>query len=87
MSRSILSGRNKVRAYLGLGGNLGDPQAAMATALAMLDASDEIAVIRVSSLYRTPPWGLVDQPDFLNAVAEVETGLSPRHLLAACLDA
>ncbi len=87
MSRSILSGRNKVRAYLGLGGNLGDPQAAMATALAMLDAADGIAVVRVSSLYRTPPWGLIDQPDFLNAVAEVETGLSPRRLLAACLDA
>jgi len=76
-----------VRAYLGLGGNLGDPQAAMAAALSMLDAAEAIAVTRVSSLYRTPPWGMVDQPDFLNAVAEVETELGPRPLLDACLAA
>lgn len=82
-----MSGRSKVRAYLGLGGNLGDPQAAMAAALAMLDAEHEITVMRVSSLYRTPPWGLVDQPDFLNAVAEIETTLAPRLLLDACLAA
>lgn len=82
-----MSGRSKVRAYLGLGGNLGDPQTAMAAALAMLDADDEIRIVRVSSLYRTPPWGLVDQPDFLNAVAELETTLAPRLLLDACLAA
>lgn len=82
-----MSGRNRVRAFLGLGGNLGDPQAAMIAALGILDAHDEIAVTRVSSLYRTPPWGVVDQPDFLNAVAEVETSLAPRGLLDACLAA
>jgi 2-amino-4-hydroxy-6-hydroxymethyldihydropteridine diphosphokinase len=82
-----LSGRSKVRAYLGLGGNLGDPQAAMAAALTMLDTTDDITVACVSSLYRTPPWGLVDQPDFLNAVAEIETRLAPRPLLDACLAA
>jgi len=82
-----LSGRNRVRAFLGLGGNLGDPQAAMAAALGILDARDDIEVALVSSLYRTPPWGLVDQPDFLNAVALVETSLEPRQLLDACLAA
>lgn len=82
-----MSGRNRVRAYLGLGGNLGDPQAAMVAALGLLDAHDDIAVTRVSPLYRTPPWGLVDQPDFLNAVAEIETNLAPRGLLDACLAA
>jgi 2-amino-4-hydroxy-6-hydroxymethyldihydropteridine diphosphokinase len=82
-----LSGRNKVRAYVGLGGNLGDPQSAMGAALAMLHADDDIDILRVSSLYRTPPWGLVDQPDFLNAVAEIETTLAPRLLLDACLAA
>jgi 2-amino-4-hydroxy-6-hydroxymethyldihydropteridine diphosphokinase len=59
----------------------------MAAALAMLDAAEDISVVCVSSLYRTPPWGLVDQPDFLNAVAEVETRLAPRGLLDACLAA
>lgn len=82
-----MSGRNRVRAYLGLGGNLGDPQAAMVAALGILDSASEIAVTRVSGLYRTPPWGLVDQPDFLNAVAEIGTSLSPRELLDACLSA
>lgn len=82
-----MSGHNKTTAYLGLGGNLGDPQAAMAAALRILDAQADIAVVGVSSLYRTPPWGVTAQPDFLNAVAEVETTLSPRQLLDSCLDA
>jgi 2-amino-4-hydroxy-6-hydroxymethyldihydropteridine diphosphokinase len=82
-----LSGRNKTTAYLGLGGNLGDPKAAMAAALRILDAQPDIAIVMVSSLYRTPPWGVTAQPDFLNAVAQVETTLSPRQLLEACLDA
>lgn len=75
------------RAYLGLGGNIGDPAAAMAAALRMLDASSLIAVTAVSSLYRTPPWGKLDQPDFINAAAELRTDLAPRPLLDACLEA
>ena len=83
-----MPGRNRpATAYLGLGGNLGDPQAAMASALQNIDASSGIAVRAVSSLYRTPPWGKIDQPDFLNAVARVETRLEPRALLDACLAA
>lgn len=82
-----MSGRNKVIAYLGLGGNIGDPRSAMSTALRILDDSATVSVQAVSSLYRTPPWGLVDQPDFLNAVARIETELSPRGLLDACLSA
>lgn len=73
------------RAFIGLGGNLGDPQKAMREALRMLAASPDIHIAAVSSLYRTPPWGKVDQPDFLNAVAEVETCLEPRALLDFCL--
>lgn len=75
-----------VRAYLGLGGNLGDPAAAMASALRALDAHDAVSVVAVSSLYRTPPWGRTDQPDFLNAVAAIDTTLSARALLALCLE-
>jgi 2-amino-4-hydroxy-6-hydroxymethyldihydropteridine diphosphokinase len=80
-----LSGRSKV--YLSLGGNLGDPAKSIGAALRMLDAADGISVVAVSSLYRTPPWGKTDQPDFLNAAAELSTPLAPRALLDACLEA
>jgi 2-amino-4-hydroxy-6-hydroxymethyldihydropteridine diphosphokinase len=75
------------RAWLGLGGNLGDPQKAMASALQAIAADPRNDVVAVSSVYRTPPWGKTDQPDVLNAVASVETGLSPRELLDLCLNA
>lgn len=74
------------RAFLSLGGNLGDPAVAMGSALHMLDAAPDIEVVAVSSLYRTPPWGKTDQPDFLNAAAELRTTLSPRGLLDVCLE-
>jgi 2-amino-4-hydroxy-6-hydroxymethyldihydropteridine diphosphokinase len=57
----------------------------MAAALRLLDGSAQTRVIAVSSLYRTPPWGKTDQPDFLNAAAELSTGLPPRALLDLCL--
>ncbi|KUM27609.1 2-amino-4-hydroxy-6-hydroxymethyldihydropteridine pyrophosphokinase [Mesorhizobium loti] len=80
-----MSGQNSV-VYLSLGGNLGDPAKSMAAALRMLDGDDKTRITAVSSLYRTPPWGKLDQPDFLNAAAAVETSLSPRALLDLCLD-
>ncbi len=82
-----MSGPQRETAYLSLGGNLGDPAASMGAALRMLDADPQTTVVSVSSLYRTPPWGKTDQPDFLNAAAEVSTGLSPRGLLDLCLEA
>ena len=82
-----MSGPQRETAYLSLGGNLGDPAASMGAALRMLDADPQTTVVSVSSLYRTPPWGKTDQPDFLNAAAEVSTGLSPRRLLELCLEA
>jgi len=81
-----LSGPNST-VYLSLGGNLGDPAKSMGAALRMLDADEDTRVTGVSSLYRTPPWGKLDQPDFLNAAAAVSTGLAPRALLDLCLDA
>ncbi|MEF2550622.1 2-amino-4-hydroxy-6-hydroxymethyldihydropteridine diphosphokinase [Aurantimonas sp. A2-1-M11] len=75
----------RARAYLGLGGNIGDPAANMAAALRRIDARDDTAVAAVSRLYRTPPWGKTDQPDFVNACAAVDTTLSPPELLALCL--
>lgn len=81
-----MSGPNST-VYLSLGGNLGDPAKSMGAALRMLDADGVTRVTGVSSLYRTPPWGKLDQPDFLNAAAEISTGLAPRALLDLCLDA
>lgn len=81
----MAAGNNTV--YLSLGGNLGDPAESMASALRILDAHEAIRVVRVSSLYRTPPWGKLDQPDFLNAAAQLSTRLEPRAMLELCLDA
>lgn len=88
MSRLPLPGQNRdLLAYIGLGGNIGDPASSMAAALHLLGSDPAISVSRVSSLYRTPPWGKTDQPDFLNACAELSTSLPPSELLAACLSA
>jgi 2-amino-4-hydroxy-6-hydroxymethyldihydropteridine diphosphokinase len=73
-------------AYVALGANLGDPAATVRAALAALANLPESRVSRSSSLYRTAPVGPADQPDFINAVAELETGLAPEALLAALLD-
>ena len=81
-----MAGRSDTRAFLGLGGNIGDPAKAMAAALRALDAHGKVRVEQVSRLYRTPPWGKLDQPDFLNAVAEISTGLLPRALLDLCIE-
>lgn len=80
-----MPGLPETTAYLGLGGNIGDPRGAMASALQALDRAGGINVSAVSSIYRTPPWGKVDQPDFLNCVARVETALATRALLDLCL--
>jgi len=57
----------------------------LAEALGRLGRVPGVQVVAVSSLYATAPVGREDQPEFLNAVAEVRTSLSPRELLAACL--
>jgi 2-amino-4-hydroxy-6-hydroxymethyldihydropteridine diphosphokinase len=72
-------------AYVALGANLGDPAATVRAALAALADLPASRVVRASSLFRTAPVGLADQPDFINAVAELATGLEPTELLAALL--
>ncbi len=74
------------RAWLGLGANLGDARATLTRAVEEL-ASGVIGELKaVSSLYRTPPWGVEDQPDFLNAVVALDTELMPSELLPRLLD-
>jgi 2-amino-4-hydroxy-6-hydroxymethyldihydropteridine diphosphokinase len=70
---------------IGLGGNLGDPLSAMTAALSAFDYHAECKVLRTSSVWRTPPWGLTDQPDFLNACAAIKTTLAARFFLDLCL--
>lgn len=82
-----MSGPSEQRAYLSLGGNLGEPAKSMGMALRILDDDPLTRVVAVSSLYRTPPWGKLDQPDFLNAAAEVVTRQTPQGLLELCLAA
>lgn len=73
------------RAAIGLGGNMGDVAGAFARALATLDARADCGLVARSSVWRTPPWGKTDQPDFLNMCAILDTTLAPHALLDACL--
>lgn len=72
-------------AYVGLGSNLADPAAQVVQALEALDILPQTRLLKQSSLYRSAPVGYLNQPDFINAVAQVETELSPRALLDALL--
>jgi len=73
-------------AYIGLGSNLGDREAAIRAAVEALGAEPGIAVTAVSALIDTEPVGVVDQPRFLNGVAALDSELSARELLAVLLD-
>jgi 2-amino-4-hydroxy-6-hydroxymethyldihydropteridine diphosphokinase len=75
-----------MQAWIGLGGNLGDAAATLHAALQDLDNLPQTRVMRASKLYRTPAWGVAEQPDFINAAALLETRLPPRDLLDALLD-
>jgi 2-amino-4-hydroxy-6-hydroxymethyldihydropteridine diphosphokinase len=70
-----------MKAWLSLGANLQRPVKQLKEALRRLDAEDLIEVLRVSSFYRTPPWGDEQQDEFINAVVQIETSLEPVALL------
>ena len=72
-----------VVAYLGLGSNLGDSRRHVEQAVAEIDALPGTSVLRVSPLYGSKPWGKLDQPDYVNAVVEIATEMTPRDLLDA----
>ncbi len=67
--------------YIGLGSNLEDPRAQISRALRGLEQLEGGRLLATSSLYRSPPMGPQDQPDYLNAVAEIATTLAPLKLL------
>ena len=72
-------------AYVGLGSNLADPCAQIERALQNLARMPQSRLLQRSRLYRSVPWGVLDQPEFVNAAAAIETGLSPRELMQAML--
>ena len=73
-------------AYIALGANLDDPLGQLRAALDAVAALPASRMLRTSSFYRTAPVGAPGQPDYLNAVAALETGLAPDDLLAALLE-
>lgn len=74
------------RSYLALGSNMGIRTANIRSAVSLIDADNCCNVVMRSSFYLTKPVGVEDQPDFVNAVVEVETSHSPRELLVLCKD-
>ena len=72
-----------VEAFVALGANLENPVRQVQHAIAQFGALEHTKVLAVSSLYRTAPVGYADQPDFINAVAKLQTELSPHALLDA----
>jgi len=67
--------------YLGFGTNLGDRKKNLDRAIISLDSRPDLAVLRTSGIYETEPWGMTDQPNFLNMVAEIVTSISLNELL------
>jgi 2-amino-4-hydroxy-6-hydroxymethyldihydropteridine diphosphokinase len=75
-----------MQAWIGLGGNLGDAVTTLHAALQEPDSLPQTRLVRASRFYRTPAWGVAEQPDFINAAALLDTRLPPRDLLDALLD-
>ena len=67
-----------IRTYIGLGSNLGDSQQILSEAVAKLAT---LGAVQVSRLYQSPPMGPQDQPNYLNAVVQLDTTLAPLALL------
>ncbi|HET6395283.1 MAG TPA: 2-amino-4-hydroxy-6-hydroxymethyldihydropteridine diphosphokinase [Pseudoxanthomonas sp.] len=74
------------RACIGLGANLGHPQATLRRAAEALGELPGTRLVALSRFYRTPAWGRIDQPDFVNAAALLHTTLRPKALLDALLE-
>jgi len=73
-------------ALIGLGGNVGDVRATFDAAIARFADGGDVKLIARSSDYRTAPWGVTDQPAFINCAIAVETALDPHALLERALD-
>ncbi|MGE3320600.1 MAG: 2-amino-4-hydroxy-6-hydroxymethyldihydropteridine diphosphokinase [Candidatus Berkiella sp.] len=74
-----------ITAYVGLGSNLSDPHSQVLQAISQLKNLEQSRFVCASSLYLTPPWGIQEQPPFINAVVMIMTKLTPYELLDALL--
>ncbi len=74
-----------VRAYLSLGSNLGNRKTYLKQAVKAISLLSGTFLQNVSSIYETPPWGLLEQPAFLNICIAIDTNLEPAALLSCCL--
>lgn len=74
-----------MRAFIGLGANLGHREATIARAVELVSQAEGVDIVAVSSLRETEPWGPVEQPPYLNGAVEVETDLRPGSLLKVLL--
>ena len=72
-------------AYVALGSNLGDSRQQLLDAMTALDRLPDSRLLARSGLYRTPPWGVLEQPAFINAVVLLESMLAPHALLDGLL--
>ena len=77
---------NPTEAFIALGGNVGDVRATFQRAIALLCDGRAVRLTARSRDYRTAPWGVTDQPAFVNAVIAVATTLAPRDLLVRALE-
>jgi 2-amino-4-hydroxy-6-hydroxymethyldihydropteridine diphosphokinase len=80
---AALGDRSQVRSYIGLGANVGDARSTLRAAVAALATLPGARVVGISRLYRTKPVGVVDQPDFLNAVVAIDVPRAPEEAAGA----
>jgi len=85
-STPVTGHRSPVTAFIALGSNLGDPAGQIRSALRALDKLPDTRLVSQSAFYRNPPAGGLSQPDFVNAVARIETRIGPRALLDRLLE-
>jgi 2-amino-4-hydroxy-6-hydroxymethyldihydropteridine diphosphokinase len=75
-----------VRAFVGLGANVGDVEMTLAEACMAIDGLPQTSIRNQSPWFRSPPWGRTDQPEFTNGVVELQTRLAPVELLQRLLE-
>jgi 2-amino-4-hydroxy-6-hydroxymethyldihydropteridine diphosphokinase len=85
-STPVTGHRSLVTAFIALGSNLGDPAGQIRSALRALDKLPDTRLVRQSAFYRNAPEGGLAQPEFVNAVARIETRIGPRALLDRLLE-
>ena len=73
-------------AYIGLGSNLNSPKQQVKDAVMALHTAKDVEVVNLSSLYQSPPIDDSKQPDYINAIVQVNTHLTPLELLYVCQD-